>query len=177
MRTSIVCLIILYFPGNLIAQDLSRAPMDSSLSSIRAFVQINGSIATSGQIGLQHIPTIKSAGYDLVVNLAPARKQMNGEEAYAAVEAGLAYVQIPVDFKKPALRDLEFFFAVMDANSDRNVFVHCFANMRVSSFIYLYRVLRLGHSREEAQLSLSQVWEPNEDWRLFIDGALLSNGR
>ncbi|SVB92101.1 uncharacterized protein METZ01_LOCUS244955, partial [marine metagenome] len=73
-------------------------------------VQVSDHIATSGQIGVRHIGTIKEAGYELIVNLAPARKQMNGEEPFAAVEAGLAYVQIPVDFQNPELRDLEFFF-------------------------------------------------------------------
>ena len=167
-----LCYLILLFPATSLAQSPDGTQADSSLASIRAFVQISDDIATSGQIGVRHIGTIKDSGYDLIVNLAPARKQMNGEEAFAAVEAGLAYVQIPVDFRNPALRDLEFFFRIMEANKDRKVYVHCFANMRVSSFMYLYRVIRLGVSPEEAKGDLNKVWEPNEDWKAFIEKAL-----
>ena len=115
---------------------------------------------------------MKESGYELVINLAPARERMNKEESFAVVSAGIAYVQIPVDFQNPALRDLEFFFQVMNANKDRKVYVHCFANLRVSSFIYLYRVIHEGVSPEEADKALKQVWEPNEDWTKFIEKAL-----
>ena len=101
---------------------------------------------------------------------------MNGQEPFAAVEAGLAYVQIPVDFQNPKLRDLEFFFGIMEANSDRKVYVHCFANMRASSFMYLYRVIRLRVSPEAAEGDLNKVWEPNGDWQSFIEKALETFG-
>ena len=65
-------------------------------------------------------------------------------------QAGMTYIQIPVDWQDPSLRDLELFFDVMEANEDRNVYVHCFANMRVSVFVYLYRTLRQGMSEDEA---------------------------
>lgn len=171
-----LCLLTLLFPSAYYSHPAMGSQADSSLTSVRAFVQISDQIATSGQIGVQHIGAIKEAGYELIVNLAPARKQMNGQEPFAAVEAGLAYVQIPVDFQNPKLRDLEFFFGIMEANSDRKVFVHCFANMRASSFIYLYRVIRLRVSPEAAEGDLNKVWEPNGDWQSFIEKALETFG-
>ena len=120
---------------------------------------------------------MKESGYELVINLAPARERMNKEESFAVVSAGIAYVQIPVDFQNPALRDLEFFFQVMNANKDRKVYVHCFANMRVSSFIYLYRVIHEGVAPEEADKALKQVWEPNEDWTRFIEKVMKEYGK
>ncbi len=176
MARIIIMLLAILMPEIARGQNASQAAVDSSLASIRAYVQISDSIATSDQIGIRYIDSIKAAGFEVIINLAPARRQMNGEEAYAVVEAGLNYVQIPVDFKNPSLRDLDFFFDVMDANRDRMVWVHCFANMRVSSFIFLYRVIRLGESRETAQESLDKVWTPNEDWRPFIDRALKVHG-
>ncbi len=167
-----LCLLTLLFPASSYSHPAKGSQADSSLASVRAFVQISDHIATSGQIGVRHIGTIKEAGYELIVNLAPARKQMNGEEPFAAVEAGLAYVQIPVDFQNPELRDLEFFFGIMEANADRKVYVHCFANMRASSFMYLYRIIRLGVSPEAAEADLNKVWEPNRDWQAFIEKAL-----
>jgi protein tyrosine phosphatase (PTP) superfamily phosphohydrolase (DUF442 family) len=159
-------------PGTLRAQRAVDAEADSTMESIRTFVQISNRIATSAQISTKHIKAIKEAGYQVLVNLGPANERMNKEEAFAVVSAGLTYVQIPVDFKNPQLRDLEFFFQVMNANRDRKVYIHCFANMRVSSFIYLYRVIHEDVAPEEARKTLHQVWEPNEVWSAFIDQAL-----
>jgi hypothetical protein len=49
--------------------------------------------------------------------------------------------------------------------------------MRVSSFIYLYRVIHEGVSPEEADKALKQVWEPNEDWTRFIEKAMKEYGK
>jgi protein tyrosine phosphatase (PTP) superfamily phosphohydrolase (DUF442 family) len=54
----------------------------------------------------------------------------------------MAYVHIPVNFKAPTSQDFRAFCRVMEAFEDRPVFVHCAANMRVSAFVFLYRVLR-----------------------------------
>ena len=88
----------------------------------------------------------------------------------------MTYVQIPVDWRDPSLRDLELFFDVMDANRDRQVYVHCFANMRVSVFVYLYRTLREGVSEDEAWADVLKVWDPGSDpetaqWPRFITEA------
>jgi len=112
----------------------------------------------------------------VVVNLAPARWERNFEEGFRVTQAGMTYIQIPVDWQDPALRDLELFFDVMEANEDRNVYVHCFANMRVSVFVYLYRTLRKGMSEEEAWQDVLKVWDPetNPDtpqWPKFIAAA------
>ena len=73
--------------------------------------------------------------------------------------------------------DLELFFVVMDWYRDERVFVHCVLNWRVSVFTFLYRVLRLGVSQEEAMETLLQIWQPNPVWRRFIDHALTQHGQ
>ena len=166
----LLIMICLSVPGILQAQ-MERV-QESPLDSVRAFVQISDRVGTSGQIRTHHVKELKDRGYELVINLAPANERMNKDESFAVVSAGIAYVQIPVDFKNPAMRDLEFFFQVMNANKDRKVYVHCFANMRVSSFMYLYRVIHEGMVPEEADKALKQVWEPNDDWTPFIAKAL-----
>ena len=137
MRRIILALALLCFVAPLgLGQD--------KLEDIRAYLRISDQLATSGQIEYQQIPAIKDAGFDVVVNLAPARKERNGEEGFLVTEQGMTYIQIPVDWENPSLRDLDLFFDVMNANQDRKVYVHCFANMRVSAFVYLYRTLELG---------------------------------
>jgi uncharacterized protein (TIGR01244 family) len=143
------------------------------LDEIRAYRRISDQMATSGQIAYQQIPTIKAEGFEVVVNLAPADERRNGSEGFLVVKEGMSYVHIPVSWKDPSLRDLDLFFDVMEANKDRKVFVHCFANMRVSVFIYLYRTIQLGESEELARRDLRAIWDPaeQEQWVKFIEAA------
>ncbi len=149
---------------------------DQGLGDIHNFVRISDRLSTSGQIDDAEIARIGDAGFDVVVNLAPARRERNLEEGFRVTDAGMAYFQIPVDWQDPALDDLDLFFQVMDVTSDRSVYVHCFANMRVSVFVYLYRTLREGASEAEARTDLLKVWDPAEDpeyaqWPRFIEAA------
>jgi hypothetical protein len=64
------------------------------------------------------------------------------------------------------------FFHVMEANADKQIFVHCAANMRVSAFIYLYRCLHQGLNDEVARQDLQRIWFPNEVWSNFIQTVL-----
>lgn len=148
----------------------------ASLDGVYNFVRIGDRLSTSGQITMDEVAAVRDAGFDVVVNLAPAREDRNFEEGFRVTEAGMTYVQIPVDWRQPALRDLELFFDVMDANRDREVFVHCFANMRVSVFVYLYRTLREGVPEDEAWADVLKVWDPASDaetaqWPRFIEEA------
>lgn len=152
------------------------AAQEPDFSGVYNFVEISDQLSTSGQISLEDIESVDAAGFDVVVNLAPARWERNFEEGFRVTQAGMTYIQIPVNWQDPALRDLELFFDVMEANEDRNVFVHCFANMRVSVFVYLYRTLRKGVPEEEAWQDVLKVWDPQNNpetpqWPRFITAA------
>ena len=84
----------------------------------------------------------------------------------------MAYVHIPVNFEDPASRDFQTFCRVMEAFQDRPVFVHCALNMRVSSFVFLYRVLCERVARAEAERDLHAIWQPDEAWSRFIEEQL-----
>ena len=168
------------FAAALIAAALAipaaAAAQEQDLSGVYNFVEISDRLSTSGQISLGDIEAVDAAGFDVVVNLAPARWERNFEEGFRVTQAGMTYIQIPVDWQDPSLRDLELFFDVMEANEDRNVYVHCFANMRVSVFVYLYRTLRKGMSEEEAWKDVLKVWDPHHNastpqWPRFIAAA------
>ena len=167
----VVLFIVLSFAAPYLAAD------DAKLKDIRAFLRIDESLATSGQIQYQEIPAIKDAGFDVVVNLAPARQERNGEEGFRVTETGMTYVQIPVDWENPSPRDLKLFFDVMNANRDRKVYVHCFANMRVSVFVYLYRTQVLGVPKDVARADLAKIWDPATEpqWERFIEQAEASH--
>jgi protein tyrosine phosphatase (PTP) superfamily phosphohydrolase (DUF442 family) len=82
------------------------------------------------------------------------------------------YVHIPVVWENPTLEDLERFFTAMDALQGQKVFVHCILNMRVSCFVYLYRVIRQGVPEPRAREAMRKIWEPDVTWQAFIDEAL-----
>jgi protein tyrosine phosphatase (PTP) superfamily phosphohydrolase (DUF442 family) len=84
----------------------------------------------------------------------------------------MAYVHLPVVWESPTAEDLQRFFAVLDQNRGRKVFVHCALNMRVSCFVFLYRVLRLGVPAEVAWPDVLRIWQPNEVWQRFVDHML-----
>ncbi len=140
------------------------------LEDILAYLPIHGNLATGGQITYEQIPLLKEAGFEVVINLAPADEERNASEGFLVTQKGMSYVQIPVSWQEPAERDLQMFFDVMEANQDRKVFVHCFANMRVSAFVYLYRTLKQGVSEEEAKAALHKIWDSasEERWAQWV---------
>lgn len=152
---------------------------EENLEAIRAYLRISDHLSTSGQITYDQIADLKAAGFEVVVNLAVADAERNGEEGFRVTEAGLTYIHIPVSWREPSLRDLELFYDVMEANKDRRVYVHCFANMRVSVFVYLYRTMVLGLDEAEARVDLMKIWDPadQEQWSAFIEQARSQQGR
>jgi hypothetical protein len=65
----------------------------------------------------------------------------------------------------------------MDTLEGQRVYVHCAANMRVSAFVFLRRVLRDTKSRAEAERDLKRIWNPDGVWREFLNQHLLTAGQ
>ncbi len=143
------------------------------LSTIYNMLPIADDLGTSGQPTSAQLATIKEAGYEVVINLATGTtpRDLPNEAAVVAAQ-GMDYIHIPVVWEKPTASDLERFFEAMDATQGKKRFVHCIANMRVSAFVLLYRVLRQGLPLEEARASMARIWQPNPIWQQFIDTAL-----
>jgi len=143
---------------------------EQELLGIANYVRLSEQIGTAGQPTREQLAAVARAGYQVVVNLAT----LDSEEALAdeqdVVEAlGLEYVHIPVVWERPTRADLDRFFQTMDGYQDKKVFVHCIANARVSAFMALYRVLRLGWPLDKALADVHRLWVPNETWQRFMD--------
>ena len=148
-----------------------EAPAD--LTTIRNYMGISDRLTTAGQIAYDQIPLLREEGYDVVVNLATASRERNSLEGFHVTESGMAYIHIPVDWEQPRLSDLSMFFDVMEANEGRKVFVHCFANMSASAFVYMYRTMVEGVAEEDALGAMNEVWDPAEvrQWEDLIERA------
>ena len=66
------------------------------------------------------------------------------DEERSVTKLGMEYIHIPVIWQSPTSDDLDKFFDVMEKYKNKKFFVHCAANMRVSSFVALYRVIKEG---------------------------------
>ena len=154
----------------LLAAPLSAQTAPQPLETVRNFQVVDETLSSAGQIAYDQIPLLAEEGFDVVVNLAIADERRNGQEGFLVAQSGLTYVHIPVDWERPELEDVEMFFDVMQANEGRKVFVHCFANMRASAFVYMYRTLVEGVPEVEARAKMNEVWDPDEldQWESLI---------
>ena len=119
------------------------APVLQAIPKVRA---IDDRLVTSGQPTEAQLGAIADAGYATVINLGlhdDPRYSLPDERA--TVEGlGLAYVHIPVAFGAPTEDDLLRFFDAMRAHAGQRLWVHCAANLRVSAFLGLWRVIVRG---------------------------------
>ena len=148
--------------------------INPALSGIYKFRAVDESLCTSGQPTEAQLQEIAAAGFKTVINLAlhDDPRYSLPDEAGTVRSLGMGYVHIPVQFAAPTAKDLAEFFAAMKAHEGQKVWVHCAANIRVSIFLGLYRVIEQGWEREVAFAQLSELWQPNEAWSAFIESAL-----
>jgi protein tyrosine phosphatase (PTP) superfamily phosphohydrolase (DUF442 family) len=145
----------------------------AALSNIYNFRSLGPGLATAGQPTEEQLREVREAGFEAVINLAlPTSDNALANEGSLVAGLGMSYVHIPVNFQSPAPQDFHAFCRVMQAFDDRSVFVHCAANMRVSAFIFLYRVLFKKMPASEAERDLHAIWQPDEVWSRFIQHEL-----
>jgi protein tyrosine phosphatase (PTP) superfamily phosphohydrolase (DUF442 family) len=129
-------------------------------------------LSSSGMPTPEQMKEIADAGVQLVINLAPHDvPNAVPDEAGIANRLGMEYVNIPVIWRDPKSESLVQFMDAMDAHSGKKILVHCEANYRASSFIMMYRVLRLGWKKEDAVPIMERMWNPEDFpiWQKFID--------
>jgi hypothetical protein len=101
-----------------------------------------------------------------VINLHTSSNLPDEGEVVRAL--GLEYVQINVPWEHPERSHLERFFAEVEARQGQRLFVHCAANKRVSAFMALYRIHKLGWPQDRALAGLDVSSFPPV-WQAFIE--------
>jgi protein tyrosine phosphatase (PTP) superfamily phosphohydrolase (DUF442 family) len=139
------------------------------LQRIYNFLSINERLATSGQPKPDQFPAIAEAGYEMVLNLLPDQSDayFPGEEALVR-SLGLSYHRISVIWTAPTPENLDEFFEILKQNQEKKLYIHCAANMRVSAFLYLWRV-KNGEDPLDAEAEMHDIWVPDGVWATFID--------
>lgn len=150
--------------------------INPALSGIHKVRVVDESLGTSGQPTVAQLQEIAAAGFTTVINLAlhDDPRYSLPDEAGTVRSLGMGYIHIPVQFSAPTTNDLAEFLTAMKAHEGQKVWVHCAANIRVSAFLGLYRVIEKGWEREAAFAQLRDLWQPDEVWSSFIDSAFES---
>ena len=147
------------------------------IAHIYHFRSLDPLLATGGQPLAEELRALAVAGFELVINLAmPTSDNALPNEAEIVRGLNMEYLAIPVVWEAPRPENFAHFCAAMEANTQRRRFVHCAANYRVSAFIYLYRVVRMGWSPRQAEGDLYAIWQPDATWRQFI-ADIMRNGK
>ncbi|WP_017298819.1 protein tyrosine phosphatase family protein [Nodosilinea nodulosa] len=145
----------------------------AALNAIKNYLPLSPTLGTAGQPTAEQFEAVAQAGYTVVINLALSTSDNAiANEAELVKSLGMTHFHIPVVWEAPTPVDLEIFFKVMDRNRDLKTLVHCALNMRVSAFVYLYQILRLGIDPSVAEVDLHRIWQPNPTWQAFIDQSL-----
>ncbi len=140
------------------------------LEGIKNYRKLSDTVATAGQPRERDFPLMAKSGYQVVINLGLADAEYALPDERGLVERlGLKYVHIPVEWKAPTAADLNEFMSAIDACGDKKLFIHCAANKRVSVFMALYRIKRLGWSYDEALRDVNKTWTPDAVWQQFIN--------
>jgi uncharacterized protein (TIGR01244 family) len=150
------------------------AVAEDPLSGIHNVRRVDDQLATSGQPTIAQLSAIAAAGFGTVINLAlhDDPRYSLPDEAGTVHSLGMTYIHIPVQFGAPTPADLDAFFTAMDTHRNEKLWVHCAANMRVSAFVGLYRIIQQGWERDRAFELMRGLWRPNEVWSAFIEAAL-----
>ena len=130
-------------------------------------------LATGGQPLEVELRAVAAAQFEVVINLALLDAEYSLADEPGLVRAlGMTFFHIPVIWESPTPENSQQFFKLMRQIEGRRVFLHCAANMRVSVFLALYRMLQLGWTYTDAMAQVTDVWEPDAVWLAFIHQAL-----
>jgi ribosomal protein L11 methyltransferase len=139
--------------------------------------RISPQLMTAGQPRREHFPVLASGGVKTVINLAmPSSPNYLVDEAELVHANGMEYHALPIEWTRPTAADFAAFCSIMSGLGDRKCLVHCALNMRVSAFVFLWRVLRCNEDVEASARDLYAIWQPDENWTRFISEQLQAAG-
>ena len=141
----------------------------NSLDSIRNYVRLTPEIGTAGQPRREQFEIIAEAGFECVINLAmPDHRDSIADEGALVTALGMTYCHLPVPFDAPAPAHFRQFCALLDAQQDHRLFVHCIMNYRVSAFMYLYLTRLRGWPEAQARSPILDRWAIEPQWQALM---------
>jgi len=121
-------------------------------------------VATAGQPEQEHLERLAEAGYRTVLDIRTLEEDPGFDESETVRNAGMEYVNMPLEVKPEAFSD-EVFDRARELLADpdhRPILVHCASAVRVAPLLIPYLILDEGRSSDEAVKIASQVG-PQQD--------------
>jgi protein tyrosine phosphatase (PTP) superfamily phosphohydrolase (DUF442 family) len=144
-----------------------------TIPEIRDYLVLKPDLYTGGQPTPDQIPWLREQKFEVVINLATEKSpDAIRNEQELVMENGMAYVHIPVEWENPKKADIQKFFHFFSSHTLFKTFTHCALNMRVSSFVFLFRTLVEKANPDDCLLDLLTIWKPNPTWQEFINSML-----
>ncbi len=128
-------------------------------------------VATAGQPEQEHLEQLAEAEYRTVLDLRTSEEDPGFDEAETVRNAGMEYVNMPLEVKPEAFTD-EVFDRARELLTDperRPIFVHCASAVRVAPLLIPYLILDEGRSPDEAVSIASEVGSHKDE---LTDAAL-----
>jgi len=142
---------------------------DSRFRDIYNYRRVSERIATGGQPTAAQLSEVARGGCQIVINLGLHDAEYALPNERDLVQSlGMQYIHIPVLWENPEPDNVLRFCETLEKLGDRDLFVHCAANVRVSVFIALDRIIRQGDPVDEALDAVADLRLP-QVWRRFVD--------
>jgi protein tyrosine phosphatase (PTP) superfamily phosphohydrolase (DUF442 family) len=133
------------------------AQIQSEQPAIFNFTRVSDQYCTGGQPKLEALEKLKSEGVKSIINLRTPGEHRAADEEAKAKELGIKYFNIPVVYRDPKEEQATEFLKLTDDPSNRPVFIHCTAAIRVGAFWMIRRVLRDGWTVEAAEEEAKKI--------------------
>lgn len=119
----------------------TQAPYGDAMPAIvKNYLRAAPYVGTGGLIEPDAFAELKALGFKTVINLNTEEEGAAAENE-VAVQAGLAYVGIPVTAKAPSLKQVEEFSSYVNDPAHYPILVHCVSSNRVGATWAIYRTL------------------------------------
>jgi protein tyrosine phosphatase (PTP) superfamily phosphohydrolase (DUF442 family) len=140
-------------------------------------VAIGPSLVTSGQPTAQALARLSAQGFEAVIYLAPSSvPDAIKNEGELLAKQGIQFTHIPSPFGSPTEEHFEALAAALQRLRGSKVLVHCQVNMRASTLVFLYRVIKENESPAAAWESVTRVWSPEGPWKNLVLSQLAKHG-
>lgn len=141
-----------------------------SIDEIKNFVQLTPQIGTAGQPQTEQFEIIAEHGFSTVINIAmPDHPESIDSEGNIVTSLGMNYFHLPVPFDAPRADHVKQFYHLLQAQQDRQLFVHCIMNYRVSAFMYHYLINAQGYTSELARSPIFDRWNIEPQWQKIME--------
>lgn len=153
-----------------------QAVFADQLDEIVNYKEYSATLSSSGQPDTDQLESLREAGFERVVFLAFSDNHGSvPNEDRIVKDLGMDYVHIPVAWEAPSKSDFYAFAGAMQREPGKKTLVHCQVNFRASTFSFLYRVLYMDVSVDQAKEDINTVWVPDETWQRLIFDILEEN--